>query len=181
MSTKIDEANASITQGIVAQTSSVITLQRGSHDQIIARMQTMDINGVQQREVSTQIRNDIHQWGERNQADYARIDERLGRLESVAFQRTTTTEGSEDVDSDALSRAVRAEILNIISSLANDVTGSEPWKRERFSKATRSVADEISGNYQRASYANAQKGTRIADEEHHPAESINHSQKSFQS
>jgi hypothetical protein len=54
------------------------------------------------------------------------MNERFNRLEAAVLQRTTIIGANHDAanDGDAIARYVRAELISILSSLTDDMTGS---------------------------------------------------------
>lgn len=117
---------------IVAQTKSLICLQGDTPDDILTRLKRIENGDVHQRRSLSRAIGAVESLSATVHSSQSKLHDRLNSLEAI-MQRSTTLESPQDLTgSDAICRAVRAEMRNIMLSLADDVAGSETWRKDLF-------------------------------------------------
>jgi hypothetical protein len=133
---------------IVAQTKSLICLQGDTPDDILTRLKRIENGDVHQRRSLSRAIGAVESLSAAVHSNQSKLHDRLDSLEAI-MQRSTTLESPQDLTgSDAICRAVRAEMRNIMLSLADDVAGSETWRKDLFKNTVDSVADQIGRDLQ---------------------------------
>jgi hypothetical protein len=133
---------------IVAQTKSLICLQGDAPDDILTRLKRIENGDVRQPRSLSRAIGAVESLSAAVHSNQSKLHDRLDSLEAI-MQRSTTLESPQDLTgSDAICRAVRAEMRNIMLSLADDVAGSETWRKDLFKNTVDSVADQIGRDLQ---------------------------------